>query len=445
MTPSGNPTMPLTKEDLIQLKHKIDPNDYELVERGEERILVIRSASEFPDIVNDLEVMINKFDMRDTDNLSHACIIGDAEVIGVSLDAIRSIINRRIGDDERIAEDLSEKLIEPYTTLQFQSEEDPNKTLRLGIRVEGNLEDFKPQQLSEVLFSKIKSLPRKSEVVYLIADDGYIRLSGKEFYKQLREFLRENPKINKELASEFVDFARDKLADHFVGEEGGEGIFGMHKQEPINKYITDEEMPDDTVDTESEPEVEPEEKHEIPTVETIPEPTPNLADLKESEEKIPDHQHLETSSEPLESIIEPAKDKESKLKSLLIDHETQVDPESTKKWISQTHLMIKLQRKLSDSGFEIISGVRVPGVDIVANNPGSFIKRIFFSYMPTFNFKKGIELERSLTRFTPDLCIIIGSRDDTDLKLYSVGKNALIVDIDTIINTDYLIHIEEHV
>jgi hypothetical protein len=181
---SGIPSaMPLTREELIKLKHQIEPNDYRVVESGQQRILVIRTEREFPDIVNDLEVLINKFDNRDTTDLSQALIIGEEEVVGIPLDAIDSLLERRMEDDERIAEDLGEKLIEPYTTLLFESENDPMKTLRLAIRVAGNLEDFKPQQLSEILFSKIKSLPRHSEVVYLIAEDGFIRLSGNEFYR----------------------------------------------------------------------------------------------------------------------------------------------------------------------------------------------------------------------------------------------------------------------
>ena len=75
----------------------------------------------------------------------------------------------------------------------------------------------------------------------------------------------------------------------------------------------------------------------------------------------------------------------------------------------------------------------------------SIVHRVFFSYMPKFNFKKALDLERSLNRFDPELCVIIGAADDTDLILFSVGKYVAIADIDTIINTDYLIHLEEQI
>jgi hypothetical protein len=237
MSVGATSNMPLTRNELIKLKHQIDPDDYLVVESGSERILVLRSAREFPDIVNDLEGMINKLDIRDTNELSYALIIGSEEVVGVPLDAIQSLVDRRIEDDERIAEDLTEKLIEPFTTLLFESEDDPLKTLRLGIRITGKLEDLKGPQLPEMLFSKIKSLPRKSEVIYIIADDGYLRMSGTQFYRKLMEFLRENPKKNKELANEFDYMTRGKLADHFVDKPPDGKESDLLKQENLNQFI----------------------------------------------------------------------------------------------------------------------------------------------------------------------------------------------------------------
>ena len=84
--------IPLTREELVKLKHQIEPNDYLMVESGRDKILVVRTAREFPDIVNDLDCMINKLDIRDTNELSHALIIGEDEVVGVPIDAIDSLI-----------------------------------------------------------------------------------------------------------------------------------------------------------------------------------------------------------------------------------------------------------------------------------------------------------------------------------------------------------------
>jgi len=111
-------------------------------------------------------------------------------------------------------------------------------------------------------------------------------------------------------------------------------------------------------------------------------------------------------------------------------------------WPDITIFKNNLKAKLNEFGFEIIDGVDVAGVDIVANNPQSIINKIFFTYMPTFDLKKAMELNRSLERFTNELCVIIGPIEDTDLKLFKVGKQVVLVDLDTLNNTDFLINLE---
>ena len=412
--------MPLNRDELIKLKHQIEPMDYLVVESGHERILVIRTEREFPDLVNDLECMINKLDIRDTNELSHALIIGEEEVVGVPLKAIEALIERRMEEDERIATDLSEKLIEPYTTLLFESENDPIKTLRLGIRVAGNIGDFKPQQLPEILFSKIKSLPRHSEVIYLIADDGYIRLSGNEFYRRLGEFLKAHPTINKELAKEFIYLTRGKLADYFIEKGLNDEVLSQSRQENINKYLT-EEMSEPAqrkvtkIETEIEDEVEAEVESEVGSEPAVEGPPKQLE----------------------ESIIERL--------GTQIDIKPETKPDTDQFLPSASNFIDKLQEKLSKTGFEVVHGLEIPGVDLVANNPESIINRVFFCYMPIFNLKKALALERSINRYSPDLSIIISTSDDPDLKLFAVGKNILITDTDTILNTNLLVHLEEHI
>lgn len=432
--------MPLNRDELIKLKHQIEPMDYLVVESGHERILVIRTEREFPDLVNDLECMINKLDIRDTNELSHALIIGEEEVVGVPLKAIEALIERRMEEDERIATDLSEKLIEPYTTLLFESENDPIKTLRLGIRVAGNIGDFKPQQLPEMLFSKIKSLPRRSEVIYLIADDGYIRLSGTEFYRRLGEFLKANPNINKELAKEFIYLTRGKLADYFIEKGLDDDVLSQGRQENINQYLTTEA---------SQPSSEPPttkiaEDKDVEITEELPEPAQREA--SEVEAEVEGEVEAEVGSESVKE--EQLKQSEKSMVERLgaqTDIKTETKSDTDQSWPSSTSFIIKLQEKLSETGFEVVHGLEIPGSDIVANNPDSIINRVFFCYMPEFNLKKALALERSINRYSPELSIIIGASDDPDLRLFAVGKNILITDIDTILNTNLLVNLEEHI
>ncbi len=400
MSPSTNSNMPLSREDLIKLKHSIEPNDYQVVAAGNSNLLVIRSPQEYPDIVNDLESLINKFDMRDVDQADQVCIIGDAEVVGVSIEAIKSLMDRRIEDDEQIATDLEEKLSEPYDTLSFHSDDDPFKILRLGIRIPGSLEDFKPQQLRETLFSKIKDLPRESEIVYLIAKDGYLRLSGKEFYKYLGDFLREHSDKNREMKDEFLDIAKGTLANHFVGKGPETEISITGKQEQLNNYL---DVPERSIEVENTEDIK--KKIEVDGAKEI---AALLQLEQETAIQIPEPEPALTSVEP-----KPISSPEIKLET-------------------------KLESKLSESGFQIVSGIMLSGVDVVANTQENVDKKLFFSFMPQFDFRKALALEKAIEQHTPGLGIIIGSKDDVDTKLFVIGKNIVLTDIDTILNTDFL-------
>lgn len=454
--------MPLTREELIRLKHQIEPNDYRVVESGMERILVVRSQREFPDIVNDLDCLINKLDIRDTNELNIALIIGEEEVVGVPLQAIDSLITRRTEEDEQIAIDLGEKLIEPYTTLLFESENDPLKTLRLGIRVRGQLKDFKAQELPEILFSKIKSLPRHSEVVYLIAEDGYIRLSGTEFYRRLREFLKENPNKNKELAKEFIYMTRGRLADHFVDDDSIENLFETSKQENINNFVSEidatqhEDLGEQEQKQKQEQKPEPIEISKTPseqdvsetgTHKEIGEPEPESEpELEEKPEEKPERELKEMPVPGWKAEIMQVTNVKPEIE---VGHKQVPEPETevTKQGASPTQFLTMLQEKLPEVGMEQITRVEIPGVDLAVNNPGSFISRIFFTYMPDFNLQKALTLERSIEKFSPELSILVTAPgvDIPEMKLFVVGKNILIVDVDKLLNTDFLIRIEEHI
>ena len=518
MSEHSSSIMPLTRNELIKLKHQIEPDDYLVVESGSERILVIRSAREFPDIVNDLEGMINKLDIRDTSELSHALIIGSEEVVGVPLASIQSLVNRRNEDDERISEDLTEKLIEPFTTLLFESEDDPLKTLRLGIRISGKIEDLRGQQLPEIVFSKIKSLPRKSEVIYLIADDGYLRMSGIEFYRKLMEFLRENPQRNKELASEFDYMTRGKLADHFVDTSLDGKKPDLMKQENLNQFIPIENKlqsdvkrqikkdveEDNEKDTKSEFEEELEVKVSKPIIEeTIKEKElvkkrvkEKIEEKKDFELKVKDELKEREQTKPLIIGEVDFKNREKTdvdlIKNISIPDDLGGEPGSQRRIISSgitgsgsgpipekiseeqtgdtsnsepepklppehdieqepaneitmSQFIDQFQKKLSESRLIIVKNIEIPGVDFVTKNPESIVDRVFFSFIPEFNLKKALALERSIERFKPELSIIVGDTNDPELRIFSVGKSILVTDIDKILNTDLLTRLEEHI
>jgi hypothetical protein len=497
MLQNRNSGMNLNKEELIKLKHSIDAYDYQIVEHGSRRILIIRSELEFPDIVNDLEIMINKFDMRDINQLDQAMIIGDAEVLGIPVDAINSLMSRRIEDDEVIAGDLEDRLEESYSTLVFEHEDDPLKVVRLGIKVPGKLEDYKPQELKETLFSKMKSFPRDCEIVYLLADDGYVRMNGKKFYNQLSEFIRDNPDMNKDLQDDIADTARGNLADHFISEEFSKRQTEPSRQEQLGKYIPTPES--EGIDISKKIEDNGEKKELKETTELAK--SKEVTELTESKNgiELPDLTEIEPKRsitlEPpnqIQKFEEKLKDKSSgpqisplteeelmatpgKGTGTLVENveitngKNKIDEDSSQSIApskekirfserfegsgtesetpvesNEFDFIYELKRKTSNFGYEIVSGVDIPGVNLILNTPFYRVNRIFISYMPKFDFKRAMTLERSLNRFPKEVCVLVGLKNDYDLKLFIVGKNIILVDPDTILNTDFLSRLEDH-
>jgi hypothetical protein len=144
-----------------------------------------------------------------------------------------------------------------------------------------------------------------------------------------------------------------------------------------------------------------------------------------------------------ESITKSTEIFEPGSSSIVLEQEPLQSEQSSKLYPTPTSFLIQLQDKLSQSGFEIIHGVEIPGVDLVANNPESIIQRVFFSYMPKFNLRKALALEHAINRFSPELVIVISRIDDPELNVFIVGKNILPTNIDTILNTDFLTRLEE--
>jgi hypothetical protein len=338
----------------------------------------------------------------------------------------------------------------------------------LGIRIRGQLKDFKAQEMPEILFSKIKSLPRHSEVVYLIAEDGYIRLSGTEFYRRLREFLKENPNKNKELAKEFIHITRGRLADHFVDDDTLENLFETSKQENINTFVSEIEATQHEALATQEKEQKQEQKQEqkpepieisktplgqevskTGTSKEIVESEPEPQSEPELEEKSEEKPERELKEMPIPGWKAEITQVTNEKPEMEVDHKQvpEVEPEDTMQGASPTQFLTMLLEKLPTVGMEQIPKVEIPGVDLAVNNPGSFISRIFFTYMPDFNLQKALTLERSIERFSPELSILVTDPgvDIPEMKLFVVGKNILIVDIDKLFNTDFLIRIEEHI
>jgi hypothetical protein len=155
-----------------------------------------------------------------------------------------------------------------------------------------------------------------------------------------------------------------------------------------------------------------------------------------------------------EAPIEPEEPVEQPRWKSMFDPRSKIDlgsrsistlkPSTSIDWPSTSKFLILLQERLTRMGFEVMQGVEIPGVDMAARNPESIVARVFFCYMPEFNFNKALELERSIEKFSPEMTVLIGSEEDPDIRLFIVGKNILMVDLETALNTDILGRLEAY-
>lgn len=174
-------TTPLTIDELVKLNFKLNPYEYTIYTKGLDRILIIKSPNAVPDIINDLEYMVEKIENSDLEEATAACLLGSAESTNISLSILWSLIDRRKEHDQNIVKKLSEHINRSYGTMLFTADDDPNGMMRLAIRLPVPVrlitEDNLPGLLSDT------DIPRQGEVVYIIGDDGFKRFNGKKFFK----------------------------------------------------------------------------------------------------------------------------------------------------------------------------------------------------------------------------------------------------------------------
>ncbi len=173
-------TTPLAKEDLIKLKYDLDPYDCRLEESDGQKVFVVRSPKASPDLINDLEPMIDRICEEDVKEAQSACLLGEEESATISMSILWSLIDKRKKRDTKLVTELRGKISRDFGHLLFRSEEDPLHIYRLAIYVPMPISNVDKDNFEE-MFEEL-DLPREGEIVYLIADDGYKRISGREFF-----------------------------------------------------------------------------------------------------------------------------------------------------------------------------------------------------------------------------------------------------------------------
>ena len=393
MPESPNPP-PISPDELIKIKHRLDPGTFERAEVPGAVVLVIRSGLDYPDIVNDVEAISDELELDDVDGLTDVCLMGDLEIIGLKLEVVNAMMEKRVGEDEVIVQDLRHNLDRDYGLLLFESEHDAHKKLRLGIRVPMELKSVISNNLPELL-AKVELPARKARVVYIIADDDYLRIFGPKFYTDLTEFVAEQTPRTIEEEQDIQKHVRGGMADHFVDDEEEESSF----QQTITEIEAE-------VETDQVEQVEP----EVP-IDAIPEPElepPSLPATPEQEPE-PTLDHVtEPEPEPLPTVQQP--------------QEAEIEVSNT---------IDLLRNILNQQGYSISTEV-LNEVDIIANPAevlGEFQResQIFVKFILDPSLRDLINFEKVVEKYNVKFGIIVTPDPNPESKVFAVGKKLEVV------------------
>ncbi len=397
MPESPNPP-PITPDELVRLKHKLEPGEYERVEAPGTIILVIRSGMDYPDIVNDIESISDELEFADIKGLTDICIMGNLEIIGIKLDVITTMIEKRVEEDDKIVEALRKKLDNDFGVLLFESEHDPHNKLRLAIHVPMDIKALKSNNLPELL-AKVELPARKATIVYIIAEDDYLRLYSNKFYPELIEFAAEQTPRTLEEEQVIKKQVKGGIADHFV-EDNREEKSGF--QASITE-ITEK----DEADQEQPPPPE--------------EDQPSLPAQVEAQTKLPSgpKQIVEVppTSQPQPAVPEPHSD--------MVEKYREVDLEQL-----LNHLKLKFNEKGYALKDEVIDGVDLIVTQLDFEGQPQRGKQVFIKIIAVPKLRDLINFEKIITKYKIDLGLMITPNPTSEAKIFTVGKKLEVISPD---------------
>lgn len=183
-------------EDMVfRLRAKMEDHSYTIVSEGEHQLLAFRVPGEKIDLLRSLEYLSEFLDQGSVEGVEKVLMISDRgfEVSPGSI--IKPKMDVKKADDDRLFEELRSKLSERMQPLVFTEENDILEIYRIALRMDGPVSRTDISVGMDLL--KV-SLPTEGEVIYLIFDDGYRKLSRSNFEKLAEgamQGLREGPSL----------------------------------------------------------------------------------------------------------------------------------------------------------------------------------------------------------------------------------------------------------
>lgn len=159
------------------LKTALRPYEYKVVEEEQGRVLVFRTPNKYPDVVNDIEDVVERIRYEDAENLAKICIIGEEEILGIEAKILEALMKDRRRRDDKIISNARKKLTEFFSPMPFKDDEDEHALERCALRIPGDAAKY------QMFISKFPPIPKSAAVIYIIGDTDYVRIFGEDFFK----------------------------------------------------------------------------------------------------------------------------------------------------------------------------------------------------------------------------------------------------------------------
>jgi hypothetical protein len=233
-------------EDLLfRLRAKMEDNAYQVLEDGDRKVLAFRVPGENIDLLRSLEYLAEFLVPDSIEGVREIVIISDKRFEVTPSSMIAPKLEEKKKEDERLFKELRGKLRKVLDPIVFTTENDILEMYRIGIRVEGS----NKRSDSSIGLDLLKvELPKEGDVVYLIFEDGYRKMTRTALEKLVDDALtslRQGPSLAKDPPSSTLSTARTiiqaKLEERTGVKESGRKLDSSRKASSMEpKIITRE-------------------------------------------------------------------------------------------------------------------------------------------------------------------------------------------------------------
>jgi len=169
----------MNDEKFFELREKMKDYEYRCIDDEGGRVLAVRSPDKYPDIVNDVERLVERIKISDAKTLINVCLVGEKEILNVQPKIIELLVRNRKKYDDSIVEKMKKQLGMNENTI-FIDENDVHKLRRFMFRMPADVDEYPG------FIKKIPMPPEDVSIIYLIGNDDYVRIMADDFVKLLR-------------------------------------------------------------------------------------------------------------------------------------------------------------------------------------------------------------------------------------------------------------------